>query len=339
MKFQVDNFTHTIVGIAMSQAGLKRLGPYTMPLLMLGANGPDIDVFAAFDRTGARYLEVHRGYSHSFVGAPILAVTAAAIVFLWHRRYHKGEPFRWLYAIAIALIGVASHLLLDVVTPYGTRLLLPFSNVRLAWDIFPVLDLWLLPILLFAMVLPFFFRLISSEIGAKKTSFRPAAIFVLSFLALLGIVRFTAHRRVMSLVDSFLYKGHEPVRASAFPESASPFRWHVVIDTEASLEEVDVNVFEEYDPTSTRSFYPPEPSRALDVARQTETAQAFFSFAQYPYTYIDQQEEGYEVVFRDLRYEYGTMALRKGAVVRVRLDKDLKVLSQHFSFRDPGTVR
>ena len=339
MNFPVDNITHTIVGVAMGQAGLKRWSPYATALLILGANGPDIDVFAGWGADGARYLEVHRGISHSFVGAPVLALTAAWVLWLWHRRHHKDVPYRWLPATGLALIGVLSHLLLDFITPYGTRLLLPFSNARLGWDIFPVLDLWLLPVILFAMVLPFFFRLISSEIGAKKTSFRPAAIFVLVFLVLLGGVRATAHRRVMALVDSFLYKGREPVRASAFPESASPFRWHVVIDTEASLEEADVNVFEDFDPTATRSFYPPEPNRALDVARQTRTAQAFFDFAQYPYIYIDQREEGYEVVFRDLRYEYGTMMLRKGAVVRVRLDGNLRVTSQHFSFRDSGDVR
>jgi inner membrane protein len=234
---------------------------------------------------------------------------------------------------------VLSHLLLDFITPYGTRLLLPFSNVRLAWGIFPVLDLWLLPMILFAMVLPFFFRLISSEIGAQKTSFRPAAIFVLTFLALLGGVRATAHRRVTALVDSFIYKGRDPVRASAFPESANPFRWHVVIDTESSLEEADVNVFEEFDPTATHSFYPPEPSRALDIARQTRVVQAFLDFAQYPYIYVDQRDEGYDVIFRDLRYEYGTMMLRKGAVARVKLDSNLQVVSQHFSFRDSGDVR
>ena len=165
-------------------------------------------------------------------------------------------------AVALALIGVLSHLLLDFITPYGTRLFLPFSNARLAWDIFPVLDMWLMPVILVVILMPFFFRLISSEIGASKTSFRPAAITVLIFFAILGAVRITAHRRALSLVDSFVYRGREPVRASAFPESASAFRWHVVIDTQETFEQIDVDVFQPYDPTLTRSMYPPEPHPA-----------------------------------------------------------------------------
>src|ERR1017187_4677959 len=140
----MDNITHTITGIALSQAGLKRFGLGTYPtwLLILGANGPDIDVFAAYGNHGARYLQVHRGATHSFLGAPFLAITAAAIMWLFHRKYRrkhpKDQPYPWLPSFLLALAGVLSHLLMDFVTPYGTRLLWPFSSARLAWDIFPV---------------------------------------------------------------------------------------------------------------------------------------------------------------------------------------------------------
>src|SRR5579862_7595519 len=151
----MDNVTHTIVGVALSQAGLKRFFPsdrgaaaYATWLLILGANGPDIDVFAAIGGHGARYLEVHRGASHSFVGAPVIAITAAAIIWLFHRQFKKDRPFPWPAAFLLALAGVASHLLLDYLTPYGTRLLWPFSDARLAWDVFPVVDLWLTPTIL-----------------------------------------------------------------------------------------------------------------------------------------------------------------------------------------------
>jgi len=337
----MDNLTHTITGIALSQAGLKRFGLGTYPtwLLILGANGPDIDVFAGYGGNGARYLEVHRGPTHSFMGAPFVAITVAAIIWLFHRKWRKDQPYPWLPAFLLALAGVLSHLLMDFVTPYGTRLFWPFSSARLSWDIFPILDLWLLPIILVVILSPFFFRLISEEIGARKTSFRPAGICVLTFLVLLGFVRFLSHSRALAVLDSFVYKGREAVRFSAYPDSSTPFLWHAVLDTGDTLEEGDVHVFLEFDPTQTRTFYLPEPSPAIDAARRTGVVQAFLAFAVYPYTYMERREDGYEVVFRDLRYEYATLGLRKAAVARVRLDDDLRVLSQRFSFRDPGPVR
>ncbi len=341
----MDNISHTIFACALAEAGLNRIAPrswnkhYATWLVALGANGPDIDVFWAWGGNGARYLTIHRGITHSFVASPFIAAIAALLVWLWFRRKSAGMPFYWSRAIFLGWIGVLSHLLLDFITPYGTRLFWPFSSARVAWDIFPVLDLWLMPLVLIAMLLPFFFRLISSEIGATKTSFRPAAIFVLIVFALLGTGRALAHRRVLAQLDSYVYHGRDPVRVSAYPESASPFEWHCVIDTQATFEQVDVNVFREFDPTATRSAYPPEPHPAIDAARKTATAQAFLDFAEYPYIYMDTREDGYEVVFRDLRYEYGTMMLRKGAVTRVELDKNLRVVSEHFSFRDAGVLR
>ncbi len=335
----MDNVTHTIVGVALSQAGLKRYGAATFPtwLLILGANGPDIDVFAGIGGHGVRYLEVHRGASHSFVGAPFVAITAAAIVWLFHRHFHKDRPFPWPAAFGLALAGVASHLLLDYLTPYGTRLFWPFSSARLAWDVYPVVDLWLTPTILAVILSPFFFRLISEEIGAKKTSFRPAAITVLVILALLGAGRAIAHRRALAIIDSFVYRGREAKRFSAFPDSGSPLLWHAVMDTGPTLEEADVQLFREFDPTDTRSFYPPEPSPALDAARSTDVAQAFLDFAEYPWTYVEKNEDGYEVVMRDLRYEKSTLGLTRGAVVRIQLDQSLRVTSEEFSFRESAS--
>src|SRR5437016_4714934 len=122
----MDNITHTVMAVALAEAGLKRVMPLPYPrscpvwLLILGANGPDIDVLAGLGGNGARYLEVHRGITHSFAGAPFVAAISAAIVWLWHRRRKPESPFAWPAALILAFIGVLSHLLLDFITPYGT---------------------------------------------------------------------------------------------------------------------------------------------------------------------------------------------------------------------------
>lgn len=333
----MDNFTHTVTAAAMSRAGLDRYSPYAAWLLVLGANAPDVDVFLGIG-SGVRYLDYHRGFTHSLVAAPLMAAAVVGAVRLFHQRFRKDQPFPVLPAMLLALSGVLSHLLMDFATPYGIRLLLPFSGRWLAWDMMPVLDVWLLPAMLAGMVLPFLFRMVSDEIGARRGSLRPGAIFALVFLLAWGFLRDFSHRRAAALLDSRIYHNMEPRRVSAYPDMANPFLWHGVVDTGSTLELADVRLFEEFDPTHTRTYFPPDPQPALEVARKTRAARVFLDFAVYPYIYVDRKEEGYEVVFRDLRYDAGTLAPH-GAVARVLMNERLEVLREDFHFRDPDPVR
>ncbi len=111
----------------------------------------------------------------------------------------------------------------------------------------------------------------------------------------------------------------------------------IVVDTGSTLERADVNVFEEFHPTRARAFYPPDPQPALEVARRTRTARVFLNFAAYPYTYVDRTENGYEVVFRDLRFDAGGVG-RRGFVARVVLNDRLQVVRESFAFQDAQPV-
>lgn len=335
----MDNLTHTLTGVALSKAGLDRFARGTYPtwLLLVGANSPDVDTL--FAQSGARYLEIHRGLTHSLAFAPVLAAITAGVVWLAHRRWKKDQPYPWLPSFSLALVGALSHLLMDFITPYGTRVFAPFSWQRLAWEICPVLDLWQMMVILVVLILPWLFRIISEEIGARRGTFRPAAIAVLIFLAAWWGFRATAHARAVSLLDAHIYRGHDPKRVSAFPDTGNPLLWHGVVDTGETLEELEVNLLEDFDPTRSRSFFPPEPSPALEAAKNTRTVRAFLDFAVYPWSYVERTETGSQVVFRDLRYEYGTMKIRRGAAARVILDEQYRVLREEFEFRPSWQIR
>src|SRR5580704_14982772 len=70
---RMDNLTHTLTGLALSQAGLSRW--YTRPalLLMLAANIPDIDIV---NIAGGpfNYFLAHRGITHAITMAPVMAL-------------------------------------------------------------------------------------------------------------------------------------------------------------------------------------------------------------------------------------------------------------------------
>ena len=90
--------------------------------MVFAANAPDFDIVSWFGGS-ASYLHWHRNIAHSLLAAPLMALLAVAIVRVMGR-----EPVRWLRAWWIALLAVASHLILDLTNVYGARLLLPFSG-------------------------------------------------------------------------------------------------------------------------------------------------------------------------------------------------------------------
>ena len=333
----MDNLTHTLLAVTMSRAGLNRLTPYATGLLALGANAPDVDVVSRLGST-INYLEHHRGITHSLVASPVMAAAVAGTFWLLHRSRRAQQPFHFAPAFVMALAGALSHLLLDFSTQYGTRLLLPFSGRWLAWDIMPIVDIWVLVLLAACLVLPFLFHLVSEEIGAARTPVRPWAIFALAAMAFWFGLRDFSHRRAVAIVDSHIYRDREPLRVGAFPDLVNPFLWHGVVETGATMELVEVNLFEEFDPTRARTYWPPDPHPALDAARKTRAARVFQDFAAYPFTYVDRAEKGYEVVFRDLRFDYGVTG-RRGFVARVALDENLRVLRESFHFQDSEPAR
>src|ERR1051326_6077217 len=110
----MDNLTHTLAGIAISQTGLNRKTRFATLALVLASNAPDADIVTRFRGTAA-YFEYHRGITHSFLGATVLAAILAALIYLAGRRARpraSAPPVdvRWLFWCC--WIGVGGHLLL-----------------------------------------------------------------------------------------------------------------------------------------------------------------------------------------------------------------------------------
>ncbi len=157
----MDNLTHSLVGLFLARAGLKRFTPRGTAIMVLAANAPDFDTVCWFGGPMS-YIRWHRNITHSLIALPVMALLTVAIVRLLGRK-----QVRWLPAFLIAMVGVASHLILDLTNVYGVRLLLPFSGHWFHWDITPVFDLAFWAILLLGVAAPLLGRLVGSEIGEK----------------------------------------------------------------------------------------------------------------------------------------------------------------------------
>jgi len=76
----LDPVTHMMTGACLSRAGLNRKTGLATLTLTLALEAPDIDSFTYFGG-GITGLQHHRGITHSFVGAPFVALLVVAIVY------------------------------------------------------------------------------------------------------------------------------------------------------------------------------------------------------------------------------------------------------------------
>jgi inner membrane protein len=142
----VDNFTHSLVGLAAAKAGLERVSPYATAVCVLAANLPDADLVTLFAGRYV-YLEEHRGVSHSIVGTLVLSVVFPLIFYGVERllAYWRGrEPRAKLKGLLLCSLALgASHPLLDWTNNYGVRPLLPWDARWLYGDLVFILDPWI----------------------------------------------------------------------------------------------------------------------------------------------------------------------------------------------------
>jgi membrane-bound metal-dependent hydrolase YbcI (DUF457 family) len=144
----MDNVTHTLFALTLSRTPLGRPVGATAALV-LASNAPDLDIVASAGRA-IDYLEWHRGPSHGSVGVLALAALTAGLV--WSaRRILRRKPseddasFRRL--LLLGIVGTVGHIVMDLPTSYGTRLLSPFDWRWFAGDWIPIIDIYLLAIL------------------------------------------------------------------------------------------------------------------------------------------------------------------------------------------------
>jgi len=94
------------VGLGLAASSL--VDPSATPLVLLGAVLPDYDL---------RYGIPHRGPTHSIFLVALLAIAAMADPGLWFLKY--------------LALGVATHIIGDLITGNGVSLLWPINNRRI----------------------------------------------------------------------------------------------------------------------------------------------------------------------------------------------------------------
>lgn len=150
----MDPITHGIAGSLLGKSFFsKRNGRVAIFAATLGAVFSDVDTITdVVSRDPLAIVKYHRGITHSFFGLPFFSVALAWLTRRIARRLgHESPSFAML--TLIYAIGIASHILMDGTTSFGTRMWTPFSQRRVAWDLIFIVDLVFTSILLTPQVI------------------------------------------------------------------------------------------------------------------------------------------------------------------------------------------
>ena len=216
----MDLLTHAIVGAATAILAAR---PQETRLAALAGGSaallPDADALIRSSSDALIYFEYHRHFSHSLAFIPIGALLAAAL--LWPL-LRKQLAFGRLYAFC--LLGYALAGVLDACTSYGTQLLWPFSNTRVAWNIVSVFD-------------PLFTLLLAVPLVMALRASRPQVIQKMGAISLLCGTAYLAvgaiqHYRALSLLDNYALE-HTPhsQRLVVKPTIGNIMLWRGIVQT------------------------------------------------------------------------------------------------------------
>jgi membrane-bound metal-dependent hydrolase YbcI (DUF457 family) len=329
----MDPVTHLLSSYALARAMRNRLASPEMAVFLLGGLAPDVDWFW---RLGPPLhpLRAYGTAGHSLLGAGALALAVAAAAWAASRRNAlPGASF--LRLAGAGATGAALHVLLDLCANTGIELFWPFRVTRISWNLAEGFDPILLALLALCAFLPALLSLVSEEIGARKDARAGRGWGVTALLLVMLYLggRWILRDRAVTLLANARFHSRAPLHWEAFPEGVSLFAWRGMVETEATLEEIEVRVGpgDSFDPDRSRTHFKPDPSPIVDAVAKTSLAGAFRSLARFPVLSIEHTLDGYRTELRDL----GGPPLRTpgGAwVARVELDEQGKSRTQELDF-------
>jgi len=177
----VDNLAHALVGAALGRAVADPQVPRAATLGVIAANAPDwTEYLIGLPGDRSTFLVLHRGITHSLVGALVEIVGLTLLVGLgarWWVRWRGGVAPPWGPLALCIATTVLSHLYMDWQGSYGLRPFLPWSATWYYADWVAIADpfFWLVPLIALAW-------------GTERHWIPLAAVFMVGGIATAAVV-------------------------------------------------------------------------------------------------------------------------------------------------------
>lgn len=305
----MDNLTHSLFGLTLARSPMGRAGRGVTVALLIASNAPDVDAVTLAGGT-ATYLQWHRGPTHGPFGIIVLGLLSAVLArFIARRRGEASDPPASLGRLwAMSMLGVLFHILMDLPTSYGTRLLSPFSWSWFTTDWMPIIDVYLLAIL-------------AMGLWAARSQPTRSALIALTLVAANYGVRAVAHHDALvqarAQVGTFFPPACDnrsvgaelaawPVAVApaprdlaaarcvmdvaAVPDFTSPFHWRLITQLSNGYDLRDIDLLDgQLSATATGEDaprmsvrYPNQWTPAVVRAAASPIAQTFLGFSRFP---------------------------------------------------------
>jgi inner membrane protein len=304
----VDNLCHSLIGMALSRAGLNKRTALATSTLVIANNLPDIDV--AVFATDTLAMSFRRGWTHGVLAQATLpiALTGAMLVYdrfrsrpSGHRAIGPSDVVRPGQLLLLSYLGVLLHVFMDFTNSYGVRLLMPFSERWFYGDALYIIDPWLY------LTLGLGWWLARKNARPARIGVAIAAIYVAAMLA----SNVLARREVAS---GLARAGRPPdTKFMVTPVVVNPFRREVVIDVGDRYEKGNLwfEPLPHFRPAGfgiSKGFDQAEVQAAL----QLPLARSYLRWSRFPFVQVNMEQRGAWI--NDYRYAsagpYGWSAVK-----------------------------
>lgn len=280
---------------------------------------PDIDYLSFWINPLIFISEWHRSITHSLFMAPIWGIFLTGIILVVVPRLRDSKKLVLFYST----VGIVSHILLDILTVYGTEIFYPFSDRLISLATTFVIDPYLTIIITITL-------LISLKMRSRSVAITGIAL-VLVYVTFQWQLKQDATQIVVNHGASHIKSNSNTI---ALPQPFSPFHWRVIVrnKNEYSTALLDLSGFSEKletghkrnhwlgvisaykSPTELQwehhSLYGPDVNQ-YPLANEVwwhDDFGLFRQFAVFPVLYrVDEMDQGTCIWFTDLRFHISTM--------------------------------
>jgi inner membrane protein len=203
---------------------------------------------------------------------------------------------RWL--LLLSYIGVMSHVLLDLLNPYGLRILAPFDWRWFYGDTLFIIDPWLWLVLG-----------IGIWTARRRTAFVPARLSLV--VAAIYIVAMVAGARVARtiVVDAWrLEHGTNPRSVMVGPRPITPFTRDIVVDAGSHYQRGTFQWFAPRVTFGAASVPKNDTDPRVARAREVPSVRGFLVWSRFPFWTLAPAPGGTQVTVSDMRFAGQTPA-------------------------------
>jgi len=209
----MDPISQAVFGCTASASIAKK--DTIKPALLCGIVGgtiADLDILIRSHEDSLLAIEFHRHFSHSIFFIPVGALIVATLCFFLLR---KKVHFKSLAIFSVA--SFATHGFLDACTSYGTLLLWPVYNKRIAFDNISIID----PFFTFPLIILILAVVIKRDIKFARYAF----IYAFLYLSLGFVQKLRVESYITNIANS---QGHKIEKLKLNPTLGNIILWRSV---------------------------------------------------------------------------------------------------------------